>query len=275
LDEREEYEAEEEEILERERRAVEERREREAKEQAEWEARHMELVEARNGLSKRAKVEHDGGSRPRPKGMGSGQLIAHFTYICLDMEAKLGSLLLPPSHFGLKKLSDAPRPKARRGHDLHDALWTGKVEIEVATGTGFGNDALRLNLRSLSSEPLEIAVRRGTIFQHVDWVHKQELIIATDYLLEIPAGGVAGKSMMAYCMNVTCSCSSGEAMELTEFYFDPSHVLDSQGHIWDHFEKCFGHGWWATPAPALSSRQVAAAEAEAQRVASENYGDEF
>lgn len=238
---REDQEAEEAERVEREQRMQEERREREARERAEWEALHKKRVEVRNDLSKRAKAQYDNGSKALPKGIGSGQIIAHLTYICLDMDAKLGNPLKPPSLFGLNALSEAPRPKPRRGHDLHEALFTGKVVIEEATGSSFGNGALTLKLRSLASEPMEVAVRRGSIFQHTDWVHKQNLLVAIDYLVTIPAGDLVEKSMKAYCMNQSCSCSSGEFMELTEFYFDTSHVLDSQGNVWDHFESCFGH----------------------------------
>jgi len=239
-EEREEYEAEEEARAERELRAIEESKAREQKERGEFEALHKELVAARNDLASRAKIAHDG-NRQLPKSMSSGQLMAHFSYICLNMEAKLGVSLQPPSRFGLKVLSEAPRSKPRCGHDLHEALFTGKVAIEEVTGTGFGKGSLNLSLRSMSSEPIQVAIRRGTIFQQVDWVHKQNLLVAVDYLLTIPAGGVEGKSMMAYCMNLSCSCSSREPMELTDFYFDTSHVLDSQGNVWDHFERCFGH----------------------------------
>jgi hypothetical protein len=241
-EEREEYEAEEAERVAREQRILEERRAEQERFRRQWEERHQELMAARNDLTRRAKIQHEsGGSRQLPKGIGSGQIIAHFTFITMDLQAKMGAALLPPSRFGLKALSEAPRPKPRLGYDLHEALFAGKVEIEEATGTSFGVDAMTLQLRSMASEPIQVAIRRGTIFQQVDWVHKQNLLIAIDYMLTIPPGGVAAKVMMAYCMNVTCSCSAGENMELTEFYFDTSHVLDSQGNVWDHFESCFGH----------------------------------
>jgi tetratricopeptide (TPR) repeat protein len=240
-EEREEVEAEEAERLELERQAQALRREMEERQRAEWERLHEDRVRGRNDLTTRSKIEYDGSSKKLPLGVSSGQIIAHFTYICLRLEASLGAALMPPSRFGLKMLREAPRPQPRRGHDLHHALFTGKVAIEQATGKSFGNGALQLKLRSLSSEPIEVAIRRGTIFQHSDWFHKQNLLVAIDYLLIIPAGGVEEKSMMAHCMNASCACSAGEAMELTEFYFDTSHILDSQGNVWDHFESCFGH----------------------------------
>lgn len=238
-EEREEIEAEEAQRDERERRMMEERQAREEQERLEWEALHKERADARNALSSRSKMEYDGGGRQLPKGVATGQLIAHFTYLCLNMEATSGSPLQLPSHFGLKVLSQAPRPKPRRGYDLHEALFSGKIAIEEAVGQSFGKGALALKLRSQASEPLEVAIRRGTIFQQTDWVHKQNLMVAIDYLMTIPAHGVSEKVMMAYCMNLSCSCSSGEAMDLTEFYVDASHVLDSQGNVWDHFESCF------------------------------------
>jgi len=237
-EEREEMEADEAQRIERQRRMEEERLAQEAKERAEWEALHKERVEARNNLTKKARKEYDG-DRQLPKGVTSGQIMAHFTYLCLQMEANLTSPLQLPSYFGLKVLSTAPRPKPRRGYDLHEALFTGKVLIEEACGRSFGKGALSLTLRSQASESIEVAVRRGTIFQHTDWVHKQNLMVGIDYLVTLPAGGVELKVMMAYCMNSSCSCSSGETMELTEFYVDASHVLDSQGNVWDHFQGCF------------------------------------
>jgi len=241
VEEREQIEKEEEELRERRQRQIEEQRQDEERRRREWEEKHKELLAARNELSTKAKEVYDG--RPLPKGVGSGQLIAHFTYICCNMDMKLSDKLKQPSDFGLKMLSEAPRTKPRRGHDLHEAVFTGKVVIEEAIGTSFGKDAVRLKLRSLSSEPMEVAIRRGTIFQHVDWVHRQNLMVEIDYLIAIPAGGCADKQMMAYCMNLTCGCSNGNPMELTEFYFDTTAVLDSQGHVWNHFQSCFDqHG---------------------------------
>jgi len=237
-----EYEAEEAERREREQRMREERRAEQERLRLEWESRHQDEVEARNQLSKKAKAQYDGGRKQLPTGLASGQILAHFSYICYDMLPVGAGPLEKPARFGLKLLTQAPRPKPRRGHDLHEALFTGKIAIERVTGSSFGNGALELSLRSCSSEPLEVAVRRGSIFQHTDWVHKQNLLVAIDYMMTIPpTGGVVTKSMMAYCMNLSCACSSGETMELTEFYFDSSHVLDSQGNVWDHFESCFGH----------------------------------
>jgi len=237
-EEREEIEAEEAEREAREARIQAERELEAARRQAEWEAAHKELVAARNDITSRAKAIYEG-TRQLPKGVASGQIMAHFAYIFNNCKAVMGTPLQLPLHYGLKMLSDAPRPKPRRGLDLHEALYTGKIELSDAVGVGFEEDALTLTLKGCTSEPLEVAVRRGTIFQHSAWLHKQNLIVAVDYLVSIPANGIAKKSMMAYCMNSTCSCSGGETMELTEFYCDASHVLDSQGLVWDHFESCF------------------------------------
>jgi len=207
----------------------------------EWEAAYRLAAQAKTNLSTKAKVLFD--SAKLPMGLASGQLIAHFTYLCKGPDLIGSEELEPPSRFGLKRLSEAPRPKPRRGHDLHEALLSGKVMLQAAEGRSYGQDALMVTLQSATSEPLEVTIRRGTIFQHVDWVHRQNLLVAYDYLLSLPAGGVASKKMMAYCMNVTCSCSAGDSMQLTEFYIDEREILESQAAVWDHFESSFSHAF--------------------------------
>lgn len=179
-----------------------------------------------------------------PQGIASGMLIAHFTYLCFNCSPKSSDTLKPPAHFRLKRLSEVPRPPARHGVDLADALMSGHVVMETCTGNSFGKDSLRLKLRSNTSQDLQIAVRRGTIFQHIDWVHRQNLIVSVDYVVNVPAGGFAWKKMESYCINNSCCCSSGQPMTLTEFYFEDLDVMESQGKVWDHFEAVFTNGAW-------------------------------
>jgi len=146
----------------------------------------------------------------------------------------------PYGRFGLKCIKEMPRPQPRRGSDLHKALASGQVMIDAAIGRGFGKDSLQLALRNRSSDVCQVVIQQGTIFQHVDWQHRQNLLVAVDYVISVPAGGVASKKLMAYCMNLSCACSNGNSMELTEFYFDDLEVLQDQSKVWDHFQRSFG-----------------------------------
>merc|ERR1712070_255335 len=175
----------------------------------------------------------------RPPHVASAQLIAHFTYLCLKSTLKGNDTLKPLSRFGLKWLAKTPRPKPRHGQDLHALLASGKVVIESIVGSSFGIDSLELRLRSSTSEEITVTVQKGTIFQHINWEHRQNLMVANDYVIPLPARSTVCKKMMAHCMNATCACSRGNAMNLTEFYFDDSGVLESQGKVWEHFEQCF------------------------------------
>jgi hypothetical protein len=208
------------------------RREREEW-QAAWRAKQERCLE----LTEAAVRIHDTGMVP---GVASGQLIAHFSYLCSGGELRGGDQPKACSQFGLKRLSDSPRPPPMHGQDLHDALNAGLVSIEVASGSSFGAEALTLKLRSSAAEDLEIAVRRGSIFQHVDWQHRQNLLVSIEYVVTVPAGGCVLKQLHAYCMNLSCACSNGNPMNLTELYLDDPAVLESQGRVWDHFEMCFG-----------------------------------
>jgi hypothetical protein len=188
-------------------------------------------------LSEAAKTAYDSSSRP--PNVASAQLMAHFTYLCLSCTLKGGDDLKPLARFGLKWLTKNPRPKPRHGQDLSAAVSSGKVVIESITGHGFGLDSLQIELRSNTNEDLQITVQKGTICQHINWEHRQNLMLAMDYVIALPARSQVTKKMMAYCMNLTCACSSANPMNLTEFYLDDSAVLESQGLVWDHFEQCF------------------------------------
>merc|ERR1712039_777682 len=93
---------------------------------------------------------------------------------------------------------------------------------------------------NLSEEQdMEITVQRGTVFQHIDWQHRQNLIVPIDSVIPVAASSTVSKELLAFCMNVTCACSSGNPLSLTEFFIDNTSVLESQGAVWDHFEGCF------------------------------------
>merc|ERR1719359_72294 len=209
------------------------KRQREEEERL-WKERMKNFV----ALSEAARSNYDNSSRPVDN-VASGQLIAHFTYLCLNCTLKGGDTLKSLSRFGLKLRSKTPRPQPRYGQDLHDLLNSGKVTVESITGAGFGLDSLELRLQNNTSEDLEVTVQKGSIFQHVNWEHRQNLMVSVDYVIPLPKQAMVNKKMMAYCMNLSCACSSGNPMNLTEFYFDDSAVLESQGTVWDHFEQCF------------------------------------
>lgn len=198
-----------------------------------WRERMQNFV----ALSEVAKSEYD--MKVKSLNVASGQLMAHFTFLSLRCTLKGNDALKPLSRFGLKWVTKAPRPKPRRGLDLHAVVSSGKVGIESVIGSGFGIDSLELTMQNNGMEDMQITVQRGTIFQHVNWEHRQNLMVAMDYVISLPARATVTKNMNAFCMNVKCACSSGNPMSLTEFYLDDSAVLESQGLVWDHFEQCF------------------------------------
>merc|ERR1711924_289294 len=210
-----------------------------AREKAEWEARWRERTERRNTLSSKAVAKYD--SAQAATHIGSGQIMAHFTYLCLGGELTGDDDLQPHTHFGLRLLSEAPRPPVRRGLDLHEAVSSASLTVSGAHGTSFGTDALELELSNPGPTELDVTVRKGTIFEHVDWQHRQNLMVAIEYRLKVPAGAIK-KKLTAFCMNLSCACSAGNPMMLTEFYFDDSQVLSSQGLVWEHFESIFKAG---------------------------------
>jgi len=203
----------------------------------EWEAAWRQKQDRMQELSFAAKKQFDGSVRA---GLGSGQLVAHFTYLALGESLIGGDQPKAPKEFGLKRMSEAPRQAPPRGQDLHAVVNSGKIAIESATGCSFGSGALTLKLRNDANNDIEVAIRRGTIFEHTNWVHRQNLMVSIDYIVTVPRGSSVMKKMNAYCMNLSCACSSGNPMNLTDFYVDASEILDSQGKVWDHFENKFG-----------------------------------
>jgi len=205
----------------------------------EWEHKWRHLRECQDKLGTKAKAIYD--LKGRPDKVASGQLVAHFSYLCLGRQPGLGEQfgLEPLSRFGLKRLSETPRAKPRKGTDLHEALTSGLVSIEAITGTSFGPGSLELTLCGKSN--CDVVVQSGTIFQHVDWVHRQNLLVAVAAVLSVPAGGQVSMKLFAHCMNLSCACSNGNEMQLTEFYFDDVEVLKMQGRVWRHFETAFNN----------------------------------
>jgi hypothetical protein len=199
-----------------------------------WKERKQRMLD----LEVAAKAKHDRGDRAEK--VNSGMIIAHFTYLAEGCQLKGKDEPKPPSYFGLKRVSEVSRGSPFRGEDLHQALANHHVRIDAVCGRGCGTESVEITLFSGSSnEDLEVAIRRGTIFQHKDWQHRQNLMVALDYVVIVPAGGVASKKLMAYCMNKTCACSIGNPMELTEFLFDNNDAMASQGKVWDFFESIF------------------------------------
>merc|ERR1712194_125486 len=115
----------------------------------------------------------------------------------------------------------------------------GKVSIASASGKSFGEGSVVVTLQNQTLSSLSVVLRQGSIFQHVDWQHRQNLLVMMDYVILLPAEGSVTKQLHTYCMNLTCACSSGNPMSLTDFYFDDAAKLESQGLIWDHFENHF------------------------------------
>lgn len=207
----------------------------------EYERKWKESAKRQLDLTKASKAKYDVGSRPQH--VASAQIIAHFTYLCFGGAPPDACVPKPPSHFGLRLLKEAPRPAPFRGEDLHTALAQGRVKIDVALGKSYGKNSVELTLFSACpSEDIEVVVRRGSIFQHVDWQHRQNLMVSLDYVIEILAGSVATKRITAFCMNASCACSNGNPMELTELYMDNDEVMACQSSVWHHFEEIFDAG---------------------------------
>ncbi|CAJ1357118.1 unnamed protein product [Effrenium voratum] len=198
------------------------------REQHEWEAAWADEQQRMKQLSAKATEEHDSGdSSP---GVASGQLMAHLSYLAQSTELK------PPSFFGFKKVAEDERPAPRHGEDLHAALSAGAVLLEEVTANGTGVGNLKVTLRSLSEEPLEILLRRGTIFQQKTWNHRQDLITGVDYLVKLVPGKSATIEALGLSLSTSCAAPCGDEMNLTAFYFDNDKVLAGQALIWDHFQ---------------------------------------
>lgn len=190
---------------------------------------------------------------------GSGQIMAHFAYLSRQMHS-----LLPPAHFGLKYFAERPPPREKNAVPLHAAIDSGRVTILQAQGVSFGKNALRLTLQGQQSgPPITVLVRAGTIFQHKDWVHKQNLCVISNAKIKLDGkeDTIASAQINAHCLNSQCSCSAGEFMELTDFYFD-GPALGIQGRVWNWFNSRFDAGAEAKADTLIQLDREGAAEEE-------------
>ncbi|CAE7369399.1 LRGUK [Symbiodinium sp. CCMP2456] len=195
----------------------------------EWEAAWASEQQRMRALTEQAREEYDSGQQA--PGVASGQLMAHLSFLAGTSELKA------PSVFGFQKAEERVAP--RLGEDLLAALGAGLVLLEQVLADGLGVNNLTVTLRSLSSEPLQIALRRGTIFQQKTWNHRQNLVTGVDYVLEVPPGGCVRKEVLGFSLNFNCPPPRSDEMHVTEFYFDIERVLGSQALIWDHMQAAF------------------------------------
>ncbi|CAE7797722.1 LRGUK [Symbiodinium sp. CCMP2592] len=194
----------------------------------EWEAAWASEQQRMRALAEQAREEYDSGQQA--PGVASGQLMAHLSFLA-------GTELKAPAYFAFQKAEERLAPRV--GEDLLAALGAGLVLLEQVVADGLGVNNLKVTLRSLSSETLQIALRRGTIFQQKTWNHRQNLVTGVDYVLEVPAGGRVTKEVLGFSLNFTCPPPRSDEMHVTEFYFDVERVLGSQALIWDHMQAVF------------------------------------
>lgn len=210
---------------------------------AEAAAKYKEYLEARKKSREALKEAAEAASileKPKAK-RGSGMLMAHFAYIGGVTNALNIS---PYSHFGLKHAGvDGERKLGKYQGvggmlEFHAAISAGVLTIASASGHSFGKKALHLELRNESPSTLQVVLCGGTIFEHIAWVHRQNLMVIADFQIVLTSKSSASYSIDAHCMNSMCSCSNGNPMYLTDYYFTDREVLPHQGRVWDHFNTC-------------------------------------
>eukprot|EP00443_Scrippsiella_acuminata_P069250 CAMPEP_0115413958 /NCGR_PEP_ID=MMETSP0271-20121206/22340_1 /TAXON_ID=71861 /ORGANISM="Scrippsiella trochoidea, Strain CCMP3099" /LENGTH=754 /DNA_ID=CAMNT_0002838257 /DNA_START=9 /DNA_END=2273 /DNA_ORIENTATION=- len=179
----------------------------------------------------------DSGRGPAPENCGTGQFIAHFSYLSYAVQ--------PRSHedFGLRLRSKGEQLGAGRAKKgaigLHAAAENGAVRVAAASGKSYGRDAVKLRLESRSDKPLCIAVVAGTIFQHISWIHRQNLLVGRTVHIYLQPGESQEHKIGAFCMNLSCACSNEDPMELTALELKDTSILQGQGKVWDFFEGLF------------------------------------
>jgi len=67
--------------------------------------------------------------------------------------------------------------------DFHDAVRKNDITVLNLSGKGFGKDAVTIQIQSNSMSALDIVLSRGTVFQHTDWVYKQNLCVSSNTLM--------------------------------------------------------------------------------------------
>eukprot|EP00929_Paragymnodinium_shiwhaense_P035116 TRINITY_DN19009_c0_g1_i1.p1 TRINITY_DN19009_c0_g1~~TRINITY_DN19009_c0_g1_i1.p1 ORF type:complete len:936 (-),score=218.11 TRINITY_DN19009_c0_g1_i1:245-3052(-) len=173
--------------------------------------------------------------------VASGQLMAHLTYLAYGCLPSKDSPLKLPAKWRLKRLGEVPRLPARHGlaEDLHTLLASGQVILEYACGKGIGPGGLALTLLNTDQRDLQVAIRRGSVFQQAAFNHQQDLMVASEYVVTVPAGRRTWKAVEVYSINVQCAPPRESEMHLTDFYFDDLDILETQGSVWEHFEACY------------------------------------
>lgn len=207
------------------------------RQRAELERSWEESTNLMKALTSSSQAQYDAAERPSL--VASAQMIAHFTYLASNRTLTPNHALKLHHAFGLKWLRSDTRPPPQSGHDLHALVASGEVIIESVVGNGFGTDSLELTLRSSTSDNLQVSVQRGTIFQQIGWEHRQNLMVAVDYVVSLPSGASLCKKMRTFSLNHSCACARDSPMSLTEFYVDDPKILESQGMVWDYFQRCF------------------------------------
>ncbi|CAL1162571.1 unnamed protein product [Cladocopium goreaui] len=193
-----------------------------------WQAAWADEQRRMKELLEKAIEEYDSGDAAL--GVASGQLIAHLSFLSGSTELK------DPSSFNLVKVSEES-PQPRHGEDLHSALSAGLVVVEEIVADGFGVGNLKLTLRSLSSEPLIITIRKGTVFQQKSWTHRSDLLTGLDYMVALLPESSTTKEMLGHSFTMVCPPPSCDEMLITDFYVDLEDLLGSQALIWDHFQN--------------------------------------
>jgi len=169
-----------------------------------------------------------------PLNCGSGQLMAHFSY--LSKAAQLRA----PEDFKLRLWRPDGESEPRGdGVLVHDAVANGRLRLTAVTGKSYGKDALSLKLESRAEEPLDVVIPAGAIFQHVSWAHRQNLMVGRAVRLQLAPGESKEAKVGAFCMNLSCGCSADDPMQLTALMLADRGPLASQGKVWDHFEGLF------------------------------------
>lgn len=177
------------------------------------------------------------GGHGLPENCGSGQLIAHLSYLCCSMRPK------PHVDFGFRLREKGESVESRMVEPgavgLHSSVESGTVKLKAASGKSFGHHAVALTLFNASAKPVKVAIPAGAIFSHVTWVHRQNLLVGKTVHVELAPGETKEHKVGAHCMNLTCCCSAGDSMVLTAFLLRDAKILKSQGMVWDYFEGIF------------------------------------
>lgn len=170
------------------------------------------------------------GSTNAPEWCGSVMLMAHFGYLNSEQEFR--------SHdkYGLISVREKPMDPMPMTENLHDTLHSERVKIVSSRASHY---TLTLKLHNTSSNRVSLCICAGTIFEHIGWVHRQNLMVRYYKSVVLPANAPVTVSLTVYCMNSMCGYATGQKMYLTDFYMPDSTVLASQERVWQHFDNAF------------------------------------